>query len=203
MTLHRFSSASWSLVLAMVWTGIAGAQNPLVRGFTPRSGPPGTLVKIIGQDLDQATQVLFAGTPAEFRVVGGTQLKAIVPEAARSGPIRVAVADYAATTAVPFEVVVDRPAIEFALAPPRPNPFAGAVAWSFSIPATERVRLRVIDLRGAMVRELAGGEREAGVHRGTWDGADHRGRPVTPGIYFLVFEAGGRSACQRVAYVGR
>ncbi len=183
--------------------GFAQAQSPIVRGFTPRSGPPGTLVKIIGEHLDGATHVDFGGSPADFRVVGGTQLKAIVPAAATSGPIRVFRDGDGSATSVPFVIVVDIVTPPFALALPQPNPSTAQVAWSFTLPAEDRIRLRVFDLRGATVRSLAEGTYGPGVHAGSWDGADTHGRRVGPGLYWLRLEGSGGTVIRNLVRVRR
>jgi len=195
--------AAWSAAVATILSaGAAYSQNPIVRGFTPRSGPPGTLVKIVGEHLDRATEVAFAGGSAEFRVVGDTQLKAIVPGNARSGPIRVFAGSDGSATSVPFQVFVEGDVPTLDLAVPRPNPTAGGVTWSFSVPAADRVRLRLFDLRASEVRTLAEGPHQAGVHRGRWDGTDRQGRSVAPGIYFLCLETSGDVRTRRIAVVG-
>jgi flagellar hook assembly protein FlgD len=46
------------------------------------------------------------------------------------------------------------------------------------------VRLDVYNSRGQHVRTLVDGERDAGIHRVTWDGTDGRGIEVAAGVYF-------------------
>jgi len=70
------------------------------------------------------------------------------------------------------------------LAAPVPNPFSSRTQFRFGLPATERVSLRVLDLRGRMVRVLVDGVLGAGQYSESWDGRDARGYPVPPGVYF-------------------
>jgi hypothetical protein len=70
------------------------------------------------------------------------------------------------------------------LPPAHPNPFNAATELAFHLPApAARVRLEILDLRGARVRTLIDGPRPAGWHRPRWDGRDARGRPAATGVY--------------------
>lgn len=80
----------------------------------------------------------------------------------------------------------------------RPNPFNPRTILAFSLPARSKVTLRIYDLQGRLVRELASGIREAGNHEATWTGADDRGRQAASGAYFAVLEAETGSLVRRV-----
>jgi flagellar hook assembly protein FlgD len=58
--------------------------------------------------------------------------------------------------------------------------------------------VRVYDVRGSLVRELARGEFAAGQHRLTWDGRSGAGAPVGPGIYFVQVRSSLGSAKLRL-----
>lgn len=63
---------------------------PVVQGFQPTNGRPGTWVTLFGQNLRGATAVHFGGIPAAFDPPQtNTILRAIVPAGAMTGPIRV------------------------------------------------------------------------------------------------------------------
>ncbi|MCG8606776.1 IPT/TIG domain-containing protein, partial [bacterium] len=65
-------------------------QAPSVTDFTPKKGPVGTEVNLIGNGFSSVTEVSFGGTVADvFTVDSDSQLRAEVPSAASSGPIRV------------------------------------------------------------------------------------------------------------------
>jgi hypothetical protein len=200
--MRRHITLTWLATAATLAASFAGAQTPAITGFTPRSGPPGTLVKIIGEHLDRANAVTFGGASAEFRIFGSTHLKATVPADATSGPIHVLRDGAGGTTGVPFEVVRVSAAHVFALGRPSPNPATESVAWSFTLPEAGAARLTVLDLRGAEVRVLARGPHAAGAHAGAWDLRDARGRRVRPGIYFVRLEGARRVAIARVAVAG-
>ena len=64
-----------------------------------------------------------------------------------------------------------------------PNPFNPRTTISFGLPAAGHANLRIIDLRGTLVRELVDEALPAGRHARIWDGTDASGRPVASGVY--------------------
>jgi hypothetical protein len=83
-------------------------------------------------------------------------------------------------------------AVEFRA--PFPTPSRGRVTLDYVIPFDAPVSLAIHDAGGRRVRELAAaGPLNAGPHRALWDGRDHRGRRVAPGVYLARLSvAGGR-----------
>jgi hypothetical protein len=71
-----------------------------------------------------------------------------------------------------------------------PNPAPGRAMLRLALPEAVNAQLEVFDLRGAHVRTLGSGSWSAGSHFLEWAGDDSRGRPVGPGVYFIVFRAG-------------
>jgi hypothetical protein len=72
-----------------------------------------------------------------------------------------------------------------------PNPFNPRTAIRFELDRPADVRLRIYGVDGSLVRTLASGRFEAGLHRLEWDGRDDRRREVGSGAYFLRLTAGG------------
>jgi len=99
-------------------------------------------------------------------------------------------------TAVDDKTVPDRFGLRFAGANP-----AAQSRLELALPERGRVEVRVHDVRGAMVRELANGEFEAGLHSLRWNGADGSGRRAQPGMYFIRAKAGGHAATLRFVLV--
>lgn len=62
---------------------------PLITGFDPTHGLPGTNVTIFGQNFTDALFVRFNGSNASFSVVNNTTLSATVPNNAQTGPLTV------------------------------------------------------------------------------------------------------------------
>ncbi|MGN6378714.1 MAG: outer membrane protein assembly factor BamB family protein [Gaiellales bacterium] len=65
----------------------AQAATPTITGFTPGSGPAGTVVTISGTGFAGALKVTFGGASAAFNVVNPTTIRAIVPALAHSGVV--------------------------------------------------------------------------------------------------------------------
>ena len=61
------------------------------------------------------------------------------------------------------------------------------------------VRIRLFDVRGALVRTVADGSYPAGDGVAHWDGRNERGEPVASGIYFFRIETERGVATQRIA----
>lgn len=83
----------FSLMLSLVLPALAVA--PKVNDFTPKKGPPGTVVTVFGQNFQgSSSQVTFfnGGSGARAQIVGGngvTTLNVLVPLEAKTGPISV------------------------------------------------------------------------------------------------------------------
>jgi hypothetical protein len=79
-----------------------------------------------------------------------------------------------------------------------PSPFHGSVTIVYSIPTAGPARLRVLDLRGTVVRTLLD-ERRADASRSLrWDGRDERGADLGAGVYVIQLEAGPATATRKV-----
>ncbi len=66
---------------------VVGDPIPVITSFTPASGPTGTSVAIVGKYLGLVTLVKFGGAEAEFVSAADTQITAVVPTNAVTGPI--------------------------------------------------------------------------------------------------------------------
>ncbi|UCE03479.1 MAG: S8 family serine peptidase [Candidatus Latescibacterota bacterium] len=83
----------------------------------------------------------------------------------------------------PAEQAASRPH-QWRLLPNVPNPFNPATRIDFELAERAPATLRIYDVAGRLVRELADGRiREAGVQSVYWDGLDAAGRPVPSGVY--------------------
>lgn len=66
-----------------------------------------------------------------------------------------------------------------------PNPFASSATITLALPRGDEIGLKIYDIRGRLVRTLATGGFEPGVHSLEWDGTDAQGRDTASGLYFL------------------
>lgn len=84
--------------------GLVAGAFPVITGFTPTSGPPGTSVTITGSDLAEAAEVSFGMAPAIFNVSSESRVVATVPLDATTGPITVVSPSGLAVTFAHFQV---------------------------------------------------------------------------------------------------
>jgi hypothetical protein len=73
------------------------------------------------------------------------------------------------------------------------NPALGRARVALHLPRRAAVTLGIVDVRGRRVRSLLSESLGAGDHVIDWDGADSRGMPCAPGLYFVTLETGGRA----------
>ena len=89
--------------------------GPSVRGFSPTTGAPNTAVAITGSNLIGTTAVEFSGISTTFTVDSGSQITAVVPEGARTGPIRITTPDGTEESIARFSVRVPPPDQQYVL----------------------------------------------------------------------------------------
>jgi hypothetical protein len=85
-------------------TSFTVTNGPGIFGFTPRSGPVGTVVTLKGIRFTGATKVKFNGTLSAFTVVSDTKIKATVPAGATTGAIKIVTPIGNAVSGPDFEV---------------------------------------------------------------------------------------------------
>ena len=109
-----FADAShvWALTdLSILATANGGEPTaPVVTGFTPTLGLPGTTVTLTGAFILPANKVSFNGVPATYRQFTATQITATVPPGTTSGPVTVTTPGGTGTSALSF-TVIQTPAI--------------------------------------------------------------------------------------------
>jgi|GEM_PF-271788 len=93
------------------WTVVAITPAPTISGFTPTSGPVGTVVTITGTNFTGATAVSFNGTAAaSFTVNSATQISATVAAGTSTGTISVTTGGGTASSSSNFTVTT-RPVV--------------------------------------------------------------------------------------------
>ncbi|MBI2947597.1 MAG: IPT/TIG domain-containing protein [Verrucomicrobia bacterium] len=109
ITISRLSETGASPKAFVVTTA------PVVTDFSPVAGPPGTTVVIEGANFLGATAVKFNGVAAaSFSAPAPTQVSAVVPLGAVTGPISVVTPKGAGTSLKPFVVTTSPVITEFA-----------------------------------------------------------------------------------------
>jgi hypothetical protein len=91
------------------------------------------------------------------------------------------------------------------LYPAYPNPFNPQTTIRFLVPgeagASRPVRLRIFDVSGRLVRELANGPFGTGEQTLTWDGRVGTGGRAPSGAYFLRLEVSGKALTSKVTLI--
>ena len=80
-----------------------------------------------------------------------------------------------------------------------PNPARGEASVSYRTARPGHVRVRVFDVRGALVRSLDDRDAPAGEQRIRWDGRDEAGERAATGIYLFRIETADGVATRKVA----
>jgi hypothetical protein len=88
--------------------------------------------------------------------------------------------------------------LRYALRPAHPNPFAGSTVIRFDVPAASPVIVRIYDITGRLVREVAKGQFAIGTHTVAWDGRDAEGHAVPSGIYLTKMVSGKFTESKKV-----
>jgi hypothetical protein len=130
-------------------TGPTFTVTPVVTSFTPTVGAIGTQVTINGSGLNAPSGVRFNGLNAGFTQLSSTQIRAVVPTGATSGPISVVTAAGTATSTGSFSVSFAPTISSF-------SPASGAARTEVTIVGTNfsgatAVRLNGISMKYAVV----------------------------------------------------
>lgn len=166
---------------------VAGRGNGLMvwAEFGPQSTSP-----------DHVGLTDFPGTSESAHAVQFTGFEAVVVAGYQTfgGNSNIAAARFQATPVAIASGVDDPPSADAdgsaRILAAYPNPLAGRSMISFAVTRDERVRLRIYDVAGRLVRDLADERLTAGRHARAWDGTDDAGRRVAAGVYFCRLQAG-------------
>jgi flagellar hook assembly protein FlgD len=82
-----------------------------------------------------------------------------------------------------------------------PNPFKTQTLIRYQLSGPGMVRLAVYNVAGQVVKVLASEAKQAGAYQASWDGRNAKGKPATPGVYFVRLQNQGFSATQKVVLV--
>ena len=93
---------------------------------------------------------------------------------------------------------VEMPLPAPALLQNHPNPFNPSTTIGFFLPARERARVEIYDVRGGLVAVLVDRVMDAGEHTAVWDGRDSTGGSAASGVYFCRLTAGKKSISRKM-----
>jgi uncharacterized repeat protein (TIGR03803 family) len=83
---------------------LSGGLRPFVKTL-PTSGDVGQKIYILGSDLTDAASVKVNGTAANFKVISSSEIVAMVPAGATTGPVEVVTPRATLSSNVPFRVL--------------------------------------------------------------------------------------------------
>jgi hypothetical protein len=82
-----------------------------------------------------------------------------------------------------------------------PNPFTYNTTISYAIGKTGRVRVKVYNTNGQMIRKLVDQELTSGDYSVSWDATNENGDPVKGGFYFYKITVGDFSSTEKMMLV--
>lgn len=88
--------------------------------------------------------------------------------------------------------------VHFSLKQNYPNPFNPTTVIEYELPKIGQVTLTVLNLLGQKVRRFVRQEQQAGLYRIVWDGRDHSGNRVAPGIYIYRLQTASLTVTRRM-----
>jgi hypothetical protein len=87
---------------------------------------------------------------------------------------------------------------QFELQQNYPNPFNSETEINFQVPEDINVRVKIFNILGQEIAELADRKFPKGSHSIRWNGRDNNGRKVTNGIYFYQIQSGELSQARKM-----
>jgi hypothetical protein len=96
------------------------------------------------------------------------------------------------------DVPPNAPIYRFELLQSFPNPANPYAVIRFSIARPDRVRLRVFDVSGRVIRTLIDENFPAGDYERVWDGKNDRGKHVGSGVFFYQLEASNFKSAKKI-----
>jgi hypothetical protein len=79
-----------------------------------------------------------------------------------------------------------------------PNPFTHKTRIDYTVQKPGPVSFTIHDVNGRRVATLVREFQDKGTHEITWDGLDDGGEPLSPGVYFGVLRAGGKTETRKL-----
>lgn len=199
------TGATTALVKYNKWYRNDGGVNPNTEVWVVRArnngGPwvdvENTLVNTDGWETFSADLLALFGGP-----VGSVQFRFIASDLPPASIVDASLDDFRILGELNTADAPDLsdPTPRYALYSSRPNPAFGQASIAFQVPARTRVDMRLFDVSGREVANLANGEFEAGVHNIEWDGRDARGNLVPSGVYFYRLNTGEYQATRQLVF---
>lgn len=82
-----------------------------------------------------------------------------------------------------------------------PNPLTTSTLIRFHVPESSKIRLKIYNVLGQLVRDFEPRQSLPGIHEWRWNGEDQRGQLLPNGIYFYVLESGNTSFARKLLLI--
>jgi hypothetical protein len=82
-----------------------------------------------------------------------------------------------------------------------PNPFNPSTILSFELTEAYDISLAVYNIQGQLVKQIAKGTHNAGMHKYSWDGTDLAGQRVSSGMYLYYLESENSKISRKMVYL--
>lgn len=79
-----------------------------------------------------------------------------------------------------------------------PNPFSTETYFEVILTSEEVCKISILDVNGRIIRTMVGENPSSTKQTFSWDGKDHSGKNVAPGVYFYRLESTGSSQMKRM-----
>lgn len=83
----------------------------------------------------------------------------------------------------------------------RPNPFSNITEIRFLLPRAQHISLKIYNSAGRLVRILACGKFDAGIHTIRWDGRNSNGTEVASGMYFYQLKTENQLLTRKMVHL--
>lgn len=87
---------------------------------------------------------------------------------------------------------------EFELKQNFPNPFNPTTRLTFTMPAAQKVSLKIYDAQGRLVQTLIDAPLSAGRHEVEWNGLNQQNEFAASGVYFYILQSGNFRATKKM-----
>ncbi len=148
----------------------------------------------LGDTLDVSFSLEASGELSESAVEAGYNGKKSVWGSDTADPI----VGYYLSTPTKVNEAKNAAPLAFHLAQNYPNPFNLSTTFSYTLPRSGEVSLKIYNARGQAVSTLVSRNQAAGTHQAIWKGTDSTGRVVSSGLYWAVLRQGDRQTTRRL-----
>ncbi len=163
---------------------------PLITSFTPTRGDVGTVVQVFGENFGTVTSVFIGGVAIPFRLISVNEMTLFMPRTGTlpSGTIVISSPTGIASSQdrfvfTPGGVDTTPPTTPQGMVRTYPNPAAENLTIAYNLATPQVVTLRIMDMRGDVLRIFAASPKDAGEQTEILDVRDY-----PPGTYLVSLE---------------